>query len=120
MKTLIAAIVMLIFPATAPAFENPDGRPGSFAVEPFFQISKQSRADVSDLTFDRAPQSDFRSKQWGASIIVPMSTRVTFRGRFHVGHSTETPPEFVDVTFEDRHSIWSYRVSMRFWMGGPK
>jgi len=99
---------MLLLPVTAAAIDNPDGKPGTFALEP----------GVSYLSIDEAGSTiGEESTTLSLALIVPLGSRVTVFGQVQRSSLTfdiRGAGLFPDA---DNTNATGFRLSLRIWLG---
>lgn len=115
MRTLVF-IAALMVASPAMAFENPDGTPGTFAVQPFFNRLTATQSEVSVGTqSQKLVRFSFSTWSVGMGGVFPVINRATLFANVAVGKTTETFEVSQGVMSTEKRPNFSVAVSVRIW-----
>lgn len=106
-------------------FKNPDGRPGTYGIEPFFLFhwsNKAHRTNPIDGATDELPNFRLRDTAFGLRLIVPLAewgtifTHGSF-GNYRTKWEHDVNGEPTSIEF--RQPQYTFGVSLRIWIFDP-
>jgi hypothetical protein len=122
--TVRLTLVVLILLAAAPVaaqneFKNPDGRPGTFALEPTFSYFSNMDWKVEALGESESLEgASLSTINTGLNLLIPAGERVTLRAALTYIRQTPRQP-VLGVDTKTTISGAQYAAALRIWLGTP-
>lgn len=115
MRTLLF-IAALMVASPAMAFENPDGTPGTFAIQPFFNYLTSNQSEISVGTQDQS-MDDFSFSDWSVGMggVFPIVSNATLFANLAVGQTTQKFEVSQGMLSTERRPNFSVGISVRIW-----
>jgi hypothetical protein len=121
--TLVTVCALVSFADAQGLFRNPDGRPGTYAIEPYFVYDGANGAEqtnVAEESIEDINNYRMRDAEYGLRLLIPVAEWGTILARGSYGHYEEK--WMVDtgagdlLTYEINRPEFSFGMSIRIWI----